>query len=100
MFQIGETVSKYMPSINLQGFYSEKVGEELLSQFTSKNTLEKKGAQLEKSLNTVTIGQTSKIEKINKFTDKDVSVYKVNISYSIENDNRTSELVFLIKSLR
>jgi hypothetical protein len=89
-----------MPSINLQGFYSEKVGEELLSQFTSKNTLEKKGAQLEKSLNTVTIGQTSKIEKINKFTDKDVSVYKVNISYSIENDNRTSELVFLIKSLR
>ena len=93
MSEIQAAVSKYMPSIFLQNFYSQKITQDESGQ-------NKAGSDYANNLSQISIGSSS-INTIDKINPNKETIYKLDIEYNIPSlSNENQKIVLYIKSAR
>lgn len=94
VFEIQEVASKYMPSLRLTNFYSEKISD--LEKGTNL-----KGQEFSNSLGQVSGFNRSNVTQVNKNITNKESVYKISINYGLLNNSEIEDsLLLYIKSAR
>ena len=92
--EIQQVVQKFMPSLRLVEFYSNKIN----NNDKKENASNEKGFEFVKSLNNTLNIQDSSVVEINK-NNKDIdSFYEITIKYSIPLLNKNRSLVLVINS--
>lgn len=92
--EINEVVSKYMPSISLQEFYSSKVQD----QNEKRNSANIKGAELASSLNSGLSIEDSSVSLKNENNDNIDSIYEITIKYTIPILDKKQQITLRINS--
>lgn len=92
--EINEVVSKYMPSISLQEFYSSKVQD----QNEKRNSANIKGAELASSLNSGLSVEDSSVSIKNENNDNIDSIYEITIKYTIPILDKKQQITLRINS--
>lgn len=91
--EIQAAVSKYMPSLFLQNFYSQKVSDDEKGSNIA-------GADYSNNLGNVGIGSTS-INKTNKVSSNKETVYRLEVEFNIPSlSNESQKIVLYVKSAR
>jgi phage baseplate assembly protein W len=91
--EISDAVLKYMPSLFLQNFYSQKIDDDQ----TGANVA---GSEFSNNLNTVSI-ESGNIYKTNKVSSSKETVYKLVIEFNMPSlSNENQKILLYIKSAR
>lgn len=94
MAQIQDVVNKYLPSIRLNNFYSNKLS---LDEKGSNNL----GKNFSEALTSIGMNGSSEINKLKKDNLNKESVYKIDIEFTASNFSNTSQKLSLyVKSCR
>lgn len=89
--QILTTVSKYMPSLTLQQYYSQKIGS---GNSANENLNNKKGLDMTNAANTASFSSSKNSQShINKNNKNLPSKYQVDITYTVLDRSRTLTLI-------
>lgn len=94
MQEISSAVEKYMPSILLEGFYSNKLSDDKLDQNNNGNDFANSQSQ-------VTVDNVFSSKKLNDLNNTNESIYEINIKYDVPLLKAKNELLTIyIKAAR